>query len=255
MLGGDSLKSDYFVNIFQKGFNYSQDGPGNRLVYHLSGCNLHCPWCSNPEGLEVRKDSIRLSCDELISEAVGCKMMFFEGGGVTFTGGECTCQKAALLKIINALKTEGIHTCIETNASLNGCEELYSAVDFMIADYKSADTERLFEVTGAKKSVIYENLSNRLKSGLPLLIRIPLIKGFNTGEENARLLATDLKKLSDSSKVNGLSVEILTYHEFGKEKWEKLGLSYTVKNAFTEKCDVDILKNELTKSGLTLVTT
>ena len=36
--------------VFQKGFNYSQDGPGNRLVYHLSGCSLRCPWCSNPEG-------------------------------------------------------------------------------------------------------------------------------------------------------------------------------------------------------------
>ena len=39
------------LHIFQKGFNYSQDGPGNRLVYHLKGCNLKCPWCSNPEGI------------------------------------------------------------------------------------------------------------------------------------------------------------------------------------------------------------
>ena len=42
------------LRIFQKGFNYSQDGPGNRLVLHLQGCNLHCPWCANPEGMPVR---------------------------------------------------------------------------------------------------------------------------------------------------------------------------------------------------------
>ena len=37
------------IRIFGQGFNFSQDGPGNRLVYHLAGCNFRCPWCSNPE--------------------------------------------------------------------------------------------------------------------------------------------------------------------------------------------------------------
>ena len=40
------------MRVFGKGFNFSQDGPGNRLVYHLSGCNMHCIWCSNPEGMD-----------------------------------------------------------------------------------------------------------------------------------------------------------------------------------------------------------
>jgi len=28
------------------------DGPGQRLVYYLKGCNMRCLWCANPEGLE-----------------------------------------------------------------------------------------------------------------------------------------------------------------------------------------------------------
>ena len=28
------------VRVLQRGFNFSQDGPGNRLVYHLQGCTM-----------------------------------------------------------------------------------------------------------------------------------------------------------------------------------------------------------------------
>ena len=88
------------LKIFQKGFNYSQDGQGNRLVYHLQGCNMKCRWCANPEGMPAggamirEKDkSPRLSyeehpVDEVYEEILSCKPMIFDGGGVTFSGGE-----------------------------------------------------------------------------------------------------------------------------------------------------------------------
>lgn len=247
------LKNGFF--IFQKGFNYSQDGPGNRLVYHLSGCNLFCPWCSNPEGLEKGGNATFVAVEDIIKEAESCRMMFFDGGGITFTGGECSLQKNELLTVIRELKNNGFHTCIETNVSLKNCEELYSEVDYMIADCKCADSEVLKKVTGADFTTVYNNLLFRAKSKKPLLIRIPLIKGFNTGSKNAELLVDSFFKIKNESKSENLFFEILTYHEFGKEKYKKLGKEYKVNDAFVSKDDVLTLKNALIKNNLKIITT
>lgn len=72
------------LRVFQRGFNFSQDGPGNRLVFHLQGCNLRCPWCSNPEGLTMEGGWVATP-EALSEEAIRSRLMFFEGGGVTLT--------------------------------------------------------------------------------------------------------------------------------------------------------------------------
>ena len=55
------------IKIFSKGWNYSQDGPGNRLIYHFQGCNFFCPWCSNPEGIS-RVGTLKVNKDKLLDE-------------------------------------------------------------------------------------------------------------------------------------------------------------------------------------------
>ena len=254
-IGGEGLNENSIIHIFQKGFNYSQDGPGNRLVYHLSGCNLKCPWCSNPEGMEITKTATALTVESIVKEAVSCKMMFIDGGGVTLTGGEVTCQKDAVTKLLNQLKENGIHTCIETNAALKNCEEIFKIVDYMIADFKSPDTEKLETITGADLDIIKDNLLFRAKTGEPLLIRIPLINGFNNGKENAILFAEFFEKLKLESGNENLYFEILTYHEYGKEKYVKQGKEYKVENGFVSPDDVKILATEIKNRNLNLIHT
>ncbi len=241
--------------IFQKGFNYSQDGPGNRLVYHLAGCNMFCPWCSNPEGLKRNECLSPTPVEDIVKEAENARMIFIDGGGVTFTGGEVTLQKDSVLNAVNLLKSKGIPTCIETNASLPCCEELFEAVDYMIADFKSPDEKKLLEICGGNLDIIKKNLIFRVQTGKPLLVRIPLIKFFNCSEENAKAFCEFFNELKTESKNDNLHIEILTYHEFGKNKYKEIGADYTVTNGFVSADDVKLLKNELEKNNLKLINT
>ena len=201
------------LNIFQKGFNYSQDGPGNRLVYHLRGCSLSCPWCSNPEGKAHGGKGI--SVDELVAEAVSAVPMFFDGGGVTLTGGEVTEQFAPVQALLTALKEKGIHTCIETNGTHPRLPELAELVDHLIMDIKHPDDEAHRRVIGCSNRMVLANLE--ALSSRQLAVRIPLIGGFNDG--SAEAFATLLKG-------RAITVEVLRYHEYGRDKYAALGLEY-----------------------------
>lgn len=37
------------INVFNIEKFATHDGPGIRTTIFLKGCNLHCPWCANPE--------------------------------------------------------------------------------------------------------------------------------------------------------------------------------------------------------------
>lgn len=256
--------------IFQKGFNYSQDGPGNRLVYHLQGCNLNCAWCANPEGIPLkstmmvigklkdnycpfgaikngklerkvclncrfrecvtkyRNKGIKLSSqkvkiEDIVSEAVSCKPMFFERGGVTFTGGEPTMQFSALYKTICLLKNNDISVAIETNGTNPLLPKLFGLVDILMLDCKQVDATLHKKHTGFSNNVILKNIRLAAEGGYNPQIRIPFIHNVNDRQEDI------LEFLHFFKSIKGeFTVEILPYHEYGKEKWKQCGMNYTV---------------------------
>lgn len=212
------------IRIFQKGFNYSQDGPGNRLIYHLQGCNLHCPWCSNPEGLACSGGTKR-SIDALVTEVLSCQMMFFDGGGVTLTGGEITMQFDAVKEFLSRLKESGIHTAIETNGINARLPELFPLVDYLIMDCKHYDLEKHRVVTGISNALTHKNIALAITAGKHPALRIPLIGGFNASPADAEGFA---KLFNELGLPGNGTLELLPYHEFGKEKYKSCGLEYTM---------------------------
>ncbi|MBE6761614.1 MAG: radical SAM protein [Ruminococcaceae bacterium] len=240
------------LKIFGKGFNFSQDGPGNRLVYHLKGCNMRCPWCSNPEGMRVNEGEFStLSVEEVINEALISIPMFFENGGVTFTGGEATLQLEPLLLLVKELSKKGISVAIETNGTSPKLPELFPFLKHLIIDLKHPNSTTHKAVTGVANEVIKQNILSAAENGLDLLVRIPLINGFNASKDNLKEFVEFLKSVNR----NNLKVEILKYHEYGKDKWQKCGLEYTMKDAFvTEQQRLDF-ETEIKNAGITVVRT
>lgn len=61
-----------------------------------------------------------------------------------------------------------------------------------------------------------------------MIIRIPYIPGFNDDDENMKATAKFVKEVSPNSHV-----DILPYHELGANKYESIGMEYSM--ASTEK--------------------
>ena len=240
------------LRVFQRGFNFSQDGPGNRLVYHLQGCNLRCPWCSNPEGLSVSGGKV-VTPEELAEEAIRSKLMFFEGGGVTLTGGEVTLQWQPVLKLLELLKAADINTCIETNGTSAHLPELFPALDLLIMDLKHHDSAKHKAVTGMGLEHTLTNLSAALQANQPLALRIPLIGGFNATPADAEQFAALLTKLGAQGRC---TVELLLYHEYGRSKYEKLNMPYTMGPEARVSNDTRLeMERILREAGLTVIRT
>ncbi len=233
------------MKIFQKGFNYSQDGPGNRLVYHLQGCNMKCIWCSNPEGMAFGGGN-EISVSDIVKEALSCKRMFFDGGGVTFTGGEATVQFEELKEVLSELKAHNIYTAIETNGTHPRLSELLPYLDYLIMDFKHYNSEVLKKYTGVGNETVRKNYETIAKSGRQLHIRIPLINGINA--ENPEKYA----EYFASHDTGNIVFEFLSYHEFGKEKWLE---EYRVQNGYITDEILKSFKETFKNRGLKIINT
>lgn len=284
------------IKVFEKGFNYSQDGPGNRLVFHLQGCNMHCPWCANPDGISLKgtlvADSkallpgicpygaigegtldrercaacadrpclarktrgIRLSCreytlDELVEEAVRSRPLFFDGGGVTFTGGEPTCQFDALREALQRLRAEGIHTALETNASHQCLPELLPLIDALMVDCKHWNDHTLREVTGVGTRQITANFARIAAQGVSAAIRIPLIDGFNASPQDLAGFSAYFAALD----LSHCTLELLPFHEYGRDKWAACGLIYRMQGGKVLPETVRRFGDAFREQGITMV--
>jgi len=234
------------MKIFQKGFNFSQDGPGNRLVYHVAGCNMRCWWCANPEGLTAKEAHQDYTPEQIVTEALSCRMMFFDGGGVTFTGGEATLYADDLIAALKGLQDNGIHTAIETNGTSERLQEILAYTDYLMMDFKHYDDAILMKYTGIDGKMLRKNYETICKSGRQCHIRIPLIHEFNGNYPDG------FAEYLSSQDTSNVVFEFLRYHEYGKEKWQE---EYKITDGFVTNETVQAFQDAFKAHGLKYITT
>lgn len=142
-------------------------------------------------------------------------------GGVTFSGGEPTAQPEFLISVLKLLK--GMHRAIETCGFCDTkiFQQILEHVDYVIMDIKLVDSQKHRQFTGVDNKKILANLAYLKQSGLPFLIRVPLIPGVNDHHENLEQTAI---LLEGCSTLEG--VELLPYHQTAGAKYPMVGIPY-----------------------------
>ena len=94
--------------------------------------------------------------------------------------------------------------------------------DLFLYDVKCFSEELHINGTGVSNKLILENLkklSENYKGDI--IIRIPLIGGFNDNDEEMHKISEFIKKIKHKS------VELLPYHKMGEHKYDALDMEFT----------------------------
>jgi pyruvate formate lyase activating enzyme len=147
-------------------------------------------------------------------------------GGVTVSGGEPLLQSKAVAELLKAFKDKGISTLIDTAGDVpwENFERVKEFTDIFYFDFKSGNEDKYSRTVKGNWSRVYENLCRLISEGHDLHVRIPLIPGFNTSEE-------DRAEICDKLIAAGASqVDLLPFHRLGSGKYEAMGKEYQYKD-------------------------
>ncbi|MDU2064292.1 MAG: glycyl-radical enzyme activating protein [Sporomusaceae bacterium] len=211
------------------------DGPGIRTLVFFKGCPLSCQWCCNPENIQrepqtmmvqgVEKVIGREYTVEELMQVIRKDMIYYRrsGGGVTLSGGEVLFQPQFAKQFLQACKAESIHTAIETTAfaSFEVIRELLPWIDLAMCDLKHVDGLKHLQYTGRPNDMILENLRKIGLSGTSIVIRVPVVPGFNSTKDEISRIALYAATIPGVKQLH-----LLPYHRLGESKYNGLGKNY-----------------------------
>lgn len=201
------------------------DGPGNRTVIFLQGCNLNCWYCHNPETIEIAS-SVSLSepAASTSNNLQGVKSVSVEElcerlrpyydytSGITFSGGECTLQSEFLIAACQQLYNEGRSILIDTNgyAAEETYRRLLPLVEGFMFDLKAYDEAEHIKLTGKSNQPILKNMDLVAKEGKLYEVRTVIVPEVLSNEATVRAIAKFIREKSPHTRY-----KLIKYRPFG----------------------------------------
>jgi pyruvate-formate lyase-activating enzyme len=163
------------------------DGPGNRFVVFLQGCNFDCVACHNPQTIPGHEpvDGFgpqRRSVDDIVAE-IRRAAPFVRG--VTVSGGEATQQPAFLIELFTTLEDDPalgrLTRFVDTNGAcdLAVWDDLADVMDGAMVDLKCLDPEIHLEMTGQPNDQVLASISHLHDLGRLYEVRLLILAGVN----------------------------------------------------------------------------
>lgn len=220
------------------------DGPGIRTVVFFQGCALRCRYCHNPDTW-AENEGKEYTPEELVKKIARFKPYFIQnGGGVTFSGGDPLRQPEFLLEVLKLCKAKEIHTCLDTAGyGFSDYDEILKYTDLVLFDVKHFTREGYKNITRRDIDKSLEFLEAMKRNNTKMWIRHVVVPGLTDGEEHIKAFKEFIKDIPNVEKV-----ELLPYHLLGVNKYEKMGIEYSLKGVPAMDKDIcnsyyDILGN------------
>ena len=163
-----------------------------------------------------------MTVDEVVTEITKDTLFYDQSnGGVTISGGEPLMQPSFLMQLLDACGKLALHRTLDTAGHVDTRTLLKAAtrVDLFLYDIKHMDPEKHYHYTGVANDTILNNLKLLSRQGARIIIRLPVIPGINTDEENIDRTGSFVASLSGIIGIN-----ILPYHCAAEAKYQNLDL-------------------------------
>jgi len=171
----------------------------------------------------------QVSVNEVLAE-IEKDIIFYDqsGGGATFSGGEPLMQADFLCALLLMCRARDIHTAVDTScyAQPQIIDTLAAHVDLFLCDLKHMDSRSHEHSTGVGNELLLDNMRRIALLGRDIILRVPIIPGFNDDEHNLEATGRFAASLGAVSRI-----DILPYNSGGLEKSARLARNYELQEA------------------------